>query len=58
MTVNKIKNIFNNATLTTKSAFNYSIIKRTFRWQKTHIINTPDNYEAQGVGINELVQSC
>lgn len=39
MTVNKIKNIFNNATLTTKSAFN-TASSSVRSAGKTHIINT------------------
>ncbi|WP_252099362.1 hypothetical protein, partial [Escherichia coli] len=56
MTVNKIKNIFNNATLTTKSAFNTASSSVRSAGKKL-ILLIPDNYEAQGVGINELVKA-
>ncbi|HGV7268301.1 TPA: hypothetical protein IHJ45_RS27550, partial [Escherichia coli] len=51
MTVNKIKNIFNNATSTTKSAFNTASSSVRSAGKKL-ILLIPDNYEAQGVGIN------
>ncbi|EIK5258247.1 enterohemolysin EhxA [Escherichia coli] len=57
MKVNKIKNIFNNATLTTKSAFNTASSSVRSAGKKL-ILLIPDNYEAQGVGINELVKAA
>ncbi|MFP1464075.1 hypothetical protein ACLB1E_35970 [Escherichia coli] len=57
MTVNKIKNIFSNATSTTKSAFN-TASSNVRTAGKKFILLIPDDYEAQGVGINELVKAA